>query len=321
MCIAAHWLSRFLDTIQTRLSGEAGLLSPDRIITVARTRSASEHFCCCTRYKNREWALQLLGFGGIVFILLYNFFIFFVTRERVYLYYVLASIAINIVVIPGCAGLLSYIFPYTPLLAQDLWYAAAAGWIGLTALFARGFLLKNTDADVEKKILTYSAYISAVLAFLPFFVGSNFYIALVFNVLSGLFQFVIFTLAWRSAVLRRYASAYIFLAAWGVPIIIAMIFVGATQGFYPVSDKILYAMIFSSVWEVVCMATALGYRIVILQKEKERTQVQLMEKAKLEGELEAARVVQEQLLPLLQAIPGIEYRAFFQPADTAGGDW
>lgn len=271
--------------------------------------------------QNREWGLQLLGFGGIAFILLYNLFIYFVTREIVYLYYVLASIAINILVIPGCSGLLAYIFPYTPLFAQDLWYASAIGWIALTALFARSFLLKNTQANTEKKILTLAIKISAPLAIVPFITGPNYYIALIFNILSGIFQLIIFTIAWRAAFVRRYPPAIIFLSAWGAPIIFAVIFVGATQGFFPVTDNILYALTASSVWEVVCMATALGYRIVVLQKEKDRTQAELMEKAILEGELQAARVVQEQLLPVPQPIPNLEFAAFFQPSDVAGGDW
>jgi serine phosphatase RsbU (regulator of sigma subunit) len=271
--------------------------------------------------QNREWALQILGFGGIFFILLYNLFIYFVTRDRVYLYYVLASIAINILVIPGCSGLLVYVFPVWPVFAQDLWYASAIGWIALTALFAKGFLLKGTDALLEKKILKFSVWISAPLALIPFIFGPNYYIALFFNILSGIFQFIIFTIAWRAAFIRKYTPAFIFLAAWGVPILVAVVFVGATQGFYPVSNNILYALTASSVWEVVVMATALGYRIVVLQQEKDRTQASLMEKAILEGELQAARVVQEQLLPPQQEVPGLDFAAFFQPADVAGGDW
>ncbi|MEY3902493.1 MAG: putative rane protein, partial [Pseudomonadota bacterium] len=271
--------------------------------------------------QNREWGLQLLGFGGIAFILLYNLFIYLVTREIVYLYYVLASIAVNILVIPGSPGLLVYAFPYTPMFAQDLWYASATGWIALTALFARSFLLKNTQAITEKRILTLVIRITAPLAIVPFITGPNHYIALLFNILSGVFQFIILAIAWRAAFVRKYPPALIFLFAWGAPLICGIIFVGATQGFYPVSDNILYALTASSVWEVVCMATALGYRIVVLQKEKERTQAELMEKAKLEGELQAARVVQEQLLPVPQPIPNLEFAAFFQPADVAGGDW
>lgn len=271
--------------------------------------------------QNREWALQILGFGGIVFILLYNLFIYFVTRDRVYLYYVLASIAINIFVIPGCSGLLVYVFPTWPEFSQDLWYATAIGWISLTALFAKGFLLKGTDSFIEKRILNTAVWISAPLALIPFIFGPNYFIALFFNILSGIFQFIIFTIAWRAAFMRKYTPAFIFLAAWGFPIVVAVVFVGATQGFYPVSNNILYALTASSVWEVVVMATALGYRIVVLQQEKERTQASLMEKAILEGELQAARVVQEQLLPPQQEVPGLDFAAFFQPADVAGGDW
>ncbi len=275
--------------------------------------------------QNREWALQLLGFGGIVFILLYNLFVYFVTKERVYIFYVLASVAVNVLAIPGSSGLLVYIFPYTPVFVQDLWYSSAIGWIALTSLFAKSFLLKNTDAKFEKRILDISVWISAPLAALPFFTGPNELLALLFNLLAGVFQFIIFAIAWRAAFIRKYPPAYIFLCAWGVPIIAAVVFFAGTQGFYPVTDNILYALMASSVWEVVCMATALGYRIVVLQKEKERTQAQLMEKAKLEGELQgelqAARAVQEQLLPLPQQIPGLEFSAFFQPADSAGGDW
>jgi serine phosphatase RsbU (regulator of sigma subunit) len=271
--------------------------------------------------QNREWAFQLLGLGGIVFILLYNIFVYYVTRERVYLFYVLASIAVNILAIPGSAGLLVYIFPYSPVLVQDLWFASAIGWIALTSLFARSFLLKNTDAVIEKRVLTYAAGLSAVLAPLPFIFGPTHHLAILFNLISGIFQFVILTIAWRSAFLRKYTPAVVFLCAWGVPIIAAIVFFAGTQGFYPVTDSILHVLTFSSVWEVVCMATALGYRIVDLQKEKEKTQAQLLEKAMLEGELQAARAVQEQLLPLPEKIDGLEYWAFFQPADTAGGDW
>ena len=46
-----------------------------------------------------------------------------------------------------------------------------------------------------------------------------------------------------------------------------------------------------------------------------------MEKAKLEGELQAAQAVQEQLLPLSGNLPGLHISTYFQPAETAGGDW
>ncbi|NBX16231.1 MAG: hypothetical protein EBR09_02580 [Proteobacteria bacterium] len=271
--------------------------------------------------QNREWAFQLLGLGGIVFILLYNVFVYFVTRERVYLFYVLASIAVNVLAIPGSAGLLVYVFPFSPVFVQDLWFASAIGWIAVTSLFARSFLLKNTTAETEKRILKYAAWISAALVPLPFIFGPTHAIAMLFNLISGVFQFVILTVAWRSAFIRKYTPAFVFLSAWGVPIVAALIFFAGTQGLYPVNDAILHVLTFSSVWEVVCMATALGYRIVDLQKEKEKNQSQLLEKAMLEGELQAARAVQEQLLPLPETIDGLEFSAFFQPADVAGGDW
>ena len=243
------------------------------------------------------------------------------TRDRVYIFYVLASIAVNVLAIPGSAGLLVYVFPESPLLMQDFWFASAIGWIALTSLFAHSFLLRNADAVVEKQILKHAVWISGVMVPLPFIFGPTHQVAILFNFISGIFQFVILTIAWRSAFIRKYTPAYIFLSAWGVPIIVAIVFFAGTQGLYPVTSNILHALTLSSVWEVVCMAIALGYRIVDLQKEKERSQAQLLEKAVLEGELQAARAVQEQLLPLPEKIDGLEFSAFFQPADVAGGDW
>ncbi len=271
--------------------------------------------------KYREWIFQLLGIGGIVFILLYNLFIYFVTRDRVYLYYVLASISVNILAIPGSAGLLVYIFPNSPGLLQHVWFASAIGWIAVTSLFAQSFLLRNTSASFEKRILRYSVWTSCILVPLPLVFGPIHEVAVLFNYISGVFQFIILTIAWRSAFVRRYTPATIFLCAWGVPILAAIVFFAGTHGIFPLTSGVLHALTLSSVWEVVCMATALGYRIVDLQKEKEKSQAQLLEKAILEGELEAARAVQEQLLPLPQRIEGLELSAYFQPADVAGGDW
>ncbi|MEY2987948.1 MAG: putative rane protein [Pseudomonadota bacterium] len=269
----------------------------------------------------KEWIFQLLGIGGIVFILLYNLFVYFVTRDRAYLYYVFASVTVNILAIPGSAGLLVYIFPASPSLLQNVWFASAIGWIALTSLFADAFLLKDTNAENEKRVLKYSVWISSLLVPLPFIFGPTHEVALLFNYISGVFQFVILTIAWRSAFIRKYTPAYIFLCAWGVPILSAIVFFAGTHGFFPVTSDILHALTLSSLWEVVCMATALGYRIVALQREKEKSQAQLVEKAILEGELQAARAVQEQLLPLPQKIDGIDFVTFFQPADVAGGDW
>lgn len=271
--------------------------------------------------KYREWAAQLLGLGGILFVLLYNLFVYLVTRERVYLFYILASIAVNILVLPSCAGMHTYIFPEHPLFAQQLWHASAIGWIGFMALFARDFLFKTDAEHWLARVLKYSAFAPIPMVVLPFLLGPNHDVAVLFNILSGLFQVILFLACWRSAFVKKYPPAYIFMLAWGAPIVAGSIFLGGTQGLWPVTNSILYALMISSVWEVIVMATALGYRIVILQKERETAQAALMEKAKLEGELQAAKVVQEQLLPPAWELPGLQCSAFFQPAETAGGDW
>ncbi len=271
--------------------------------------------------KDREWAIQLFGLGGMLFVLLYNLFVYFVTRERVYLLYILASIAVNLLVFPGCSGLHVYLFPNHPILAQEIWHASAIGWITFTALFARDFLFKADYEHPISRILKYSALCAAPLTALPFLIGPNHEVAVFFNIVSGLFQFILLLACWRSAFVKKYTPAFIFLLAWGFPIVSGAVFLAATQGFFPVTDVILYTLTASSVWEVIVMATALGYRIVVLQKEQNRVQLQLMEKAKLEGELQAAQAVQEQLLPLSGNLPGIHISTYFQPAETAGGDW
>jgi serine phosphatase RsbU (regulator of sigma subunit) len=273
------------------------------------------------KVRSIEWAAQLFGLGGILFVLLYNLFVYFVTRERVYLFYILASVAVNILVLPSCAGMHAYFFPSYPDFAEKLWHASAIGWVAFMALFAREFLFKTDPNHWIARFLKYSVYASLPLSTVPFFFGIDQHVAVAFNIISGLFQIVLFAACWQSAVVRRYPPAFIFMLAWGAPIITGSIFIGATQGLWPVTNSILYALMISSVWEVIVMATALGYRIVVLQKEREVAQTALMEKARLEGELQAAKVVQEQLLPASYELPGLQISTFFQPAEIAGGDW
>ena len=274
-----------------------------------------------SKIRSLEWAAQLFGLGGILFVLLYNLFVYFVTRERVYLFYILASVAVNILVLPSCAGMHTYVFPQYPEFAQKLWHASAIGWVAFMALFARDFLFKTDLNHWIAKLLRSSVAPALSLAALPFIFGTNHHVAVAFNVISGLFQIVLFAACWQSAVGKKYPPAFIFMLAWGAPIIAGSIFIGATQGLWPVTNSILYALMISSVWEVILMATALGYRIVVLQKEREAAQLALIEKSKLEGELQAAKVVQEQLLPASYELPGLQISAYFQPAEIAGGDW
>ncbi len=247
--------------------------------------------------RNLELAVGLFGLGGVIFVLLYNLFVWAVTRDRSYLLYVLASVTTHLLAVPGTTGALNYVFPHDPLLQESVWHASAIGWMGVTSYFVREFLVRDSRHVLERTALTWSGRLGLALAVVPLVFGPHDPVAFSFNVLTGLCQLLVFVISIRAAFWWRDRVARIFIAAWGVPLVAGAVFIVGSNGFYPVTDGILYVLSASSVWEVVVMALALGFRINLLQKDKAAAAAKLRE-----ANTELTRQISERSVQLFSAL-------------------
>lgn len=226
-------------------------------------------------------------FGLMLVMLLYNLFIYFTVRDKIYLYYVVYILItiLNQASLQGYA--FKYLWPNSPQLAISsvYLYPALAGLFAM--LFAKMFL--NTRHHVPKLDKGLMGLMGVfAIAILLLFVKKykeSFGIMQLNTMIGSLYVLYL-----SIAVLRKgYRPAMFFLVAWTVLLVGATIFVLKDFGVFPYNNLTASTLEIGSAFEVVLLSFALADKINILRKEREAAQAEAL--VALE---ENARIIREQ---------------------------
>lgn len=226
-------------------------------------------------------------FGIMLVMLLYNLFIYFTTKDKGYLYYVLYIFLLSL----SQASLSGYAFRF--LWPNSLWMAQNSVYLfpalaGLAAMaFVKEFLQTKIVAPKLTKVLNVLIGIF-VFAILCTFIGFK---LLSFNLMQlNTAIGSLFVLYLSAIVLKRgNKSAVFFLIAWTILLVGATVFVLKDFGVFPYNNFTSSILAIGSAIEVVLLSFALANKISILRKERETAQAQAMQAVE-----ENARIVREQ---------------------------
>ncbi len=228
-----------------------------------------------------------LYFGIILVMFFYNLFLYFVIRDRLYLFYVFYILTVGLTQACLQGHTYKYLWPDWPWLAIQSTYLIpiCSGW-GV-AFFVRHFLqtakyTPRLDKGLNVFIVLYA--VCAVLSLLEFYNLGQELIQL--NAMLG----SLYTLWIGYAIARKgNRPAKIFLLAWSFFLTGVCVFVLRNFNLLPFNTFTYYIMQIGSAAEVVLLSFALADRINTLKREKEASQVQALDILK-----ENERIIKEQ---------------------------
>ncbi len=233
--------------------------------------------------------IQGIYLGFMLLILLYNLFLFFSTREKLYLFYVAYVASITWFMSTVYQYVFEYLWPGVPLLNQ---YAVASSAITiLTAtLFTREFLhTKKLAPRLHRFSIIFIVWslLVFVLVFTPFKLTA------LMLAQSGIMLMAIYFLITGVAIYSKgYHPAKFYLMAWSFLIAGFIAAILESVNVLPVLYYINSMQVGSAI-EVTLLSLALGDRINIYKKEREEAQAKSLKIAH-----EKAELIQQQNLLL-----------------------
>ncbi|WP_108869089.1 sensor histidine kinase [Aquimarina aquimarini] len=262
-------------TFYLRVKSDQPLFFPLRVGTLANFAA----------YEHDLDFLQGIYFGFMLLIFLYNLFLYFSTRERIYLYYIAYVFSITWFMASIFGYFFEYFWPNSPIINQIV--VVSAGLTMITAtLFTQKFLNTKKSNSIMHKGLIVFLIVGLLVCVLVLFgykieglklsQGGLLIMAVYFLILGVQFK------------LQGYRPAKYYLFAWGA-LIVGICFAILESLNLTFVMKYVNAMQIGSALEVVLLSFALGDRINMYKKQKEDAQLDALLAAK-----ENERLIQEQ---------------------------
>jgi signal transduction histidine kinase len=217
-------------------------------------------------------SLVSLYIGVMIALLLYNLFLYFSVKDKVYFFYCLYILFIS----AAQLSLLGYSY-FLIFFQNAIWYehsiiifSSLSGIFGV--LFLKNFLqtqkhLSGINKGLSLIVIVYS--FGAILRVLGFVSLSY-----SFTDVGGLLVVVFFMSTGIIMAKRGYRPAFYFLAAWGFFLFGLLLFVFQNQGLINFGSFSNLPMLVGTAFEAILLSLALADRINILKKEKEKEQLE-----------------------------------------------
>ena len=217
--------------------------------------------------------IMSLYFGGLLALILYNFFLYFSTRDRSYFLYIMyvSSFMIWQLSLNGFIPFQTY---------TKVSYAYINGlfvplFIAFLFLFSREILDTKKMFPKIDQLMKYIAYMFFVLAILTQIELYNSYIVL--NYAATITFPILLYIGFKSYFAGNKVAIY-FIMAQGVFLALSTIYSLMTEGYIEYTLLSRHGIVVGSFIEIVLFSLALGYRLRILQDEK----IYLSNKANIE---------------------------------------
>lgn len=240
---------------------------------------------------NRVRSLKYLAFGGYIGIMLvmalYNLFVYFSTRDRSYLIYVLYILSIALAQLTFVGIGQFYLWP-----DQTWWAQRASVMLTLmSALAASAFMRSFIDTK---------RFAPKLDQWLPAWYGFLIITAVIYATVDPVLGYQLDQVATGSFATFMFATAVVarknrsrqatfFLLAWSTFLVGVVIYVMKDVGILEYNYFTIYTMPVGSAMEAVLLSFGLADRINTLRKEKERSQADA-----LAASLENQRIIREQ---------------------------
>jgi len=225
--------------------------------------------------------------GLMVFLVLYNFFVFLSMRDRGYLHYVLYILTLCLAQLTLHGVGQAHLWPGMPRFAASASVIFTLASMLFAGSFTRRFLGLPTLLPRMDRILK-GAMVLIGITLLIHLVHSRAVGYQLAHALTGPYSLLLIVVA-VMAIRSGSRAARFFLVAWGFFLAGVVIYILRDVGVLPWNDLTTYSIPLGSAIEGVLLSFGLADRINILRKEKERSQADTL-RALQENE----RLVQEQ---------------------------
>lgn len=229
--------------------------------------------------------------GIILVMFLYNLVIYFLTRDRSYLFYILYLLTLGL----AQAALFGYtdrfLFASAPYF-NKIFAVLSGALVGIASIFfINNFLRLKTKAPLFRRLLLGVVALDIIGIILLFSGFEAFSYKMVNMVALG--GSIVAIIAAVKLAQSGYKPANFFLLAWSVFLVSVVIFALKDFDIIPYNPLFRRSMLFGSSVEVVLLSVALADRINQLRREKEYSQARALEMAR-----ENERIIKEQNIEL-----------------------
>ena len=217
-----------------------------------------------------EDTLMGIYLGVIIVMILYNMFIFFSTKDKNYLFYVIYILIVGVTQLNFNGYAYKFLWPNSIYISSIAVYILSS-LVAISAMeFMKRFLsTKERHYKLHRYFILFYIiyYVAIVLALFKKF-NLSYQIIQVNAMLAS--SFMIYVAAKISK--PGYRPATFFLIAWSTFLVGVSVFVFKDKGVLPYNVFTCYTMQLGSAIEVILLSFALADRINILKKEKEDSQ-------------------------------------------------
>lgn len=234
--------------------------------------------------------LYIFYFGAIITIGLYNLFLFFFLRDKVYLYYV-AYVFIFVVWSANYKGIL---LPYITIDTYDILQIIIPLFFTLLILFSQEVLeTKKNFLNFHYVLNGFIGIFMMSLIWMLIDMHSGFYFMNVF--MSPLLPFLLLTSLW--ALYKGHKIAKIYIGAVSIYMFTIAILGQVALGFIPYTVLFSNAPIIGSFIEIILLSVLLAYRITIIRREHMMSQQILLDHKATES-IRFSNMLDEKILEL-----------------------
>ena len=208
-------------------------------------------------------SLFSLYFGAILALLLYNFFIYLLNREKVYFYYILYVLSFLTWQLTS-----NGFYPFNTFNSNFTFYALGSivpMWIAMLIFFSRSILETKKLLPKSDKFLLFIGIFYILLTFTSMFFSQKSFI--VINLLATFILPFLLYIGYRSYKLGN-KPAIFFVIAQTTFLSMSTLFSLMSDGVFEYSTLTRYGIVVASFIEMILFAFALGYKIKQLQDEK-----------------------------------------------------
>lgn len=218
----------------------------------------------------------LLGIyiGFVIVMFFYNLFIYFSTRDKGYLYYVLWIFSAGIVFASWKGYFYQYFFFSSPKWINLPSQIATGFMIISLALFVKQFLQIKTYLPAFTKYFNVSILVGTLIIPLTFFV--NFFVLGAIASLFIIYTCVIALIAGIRGYLKGIKAARFFIISWSVYLVGLAIAVFNIFGLIPITDFSYNFSVFGSAVSYLLLSFALADKINEYRLEKEQAQIEII---------------------------------------------
>lgn len=212
-----------------------------------------------------------LFFGALTIMIFYNLFVFLMSREEAYLYYVVLIAAISIFELAVMGYGSMYLWREDPGWMNSHVQTISVGLcLTFVVLFTRSILdIQSLSRRLDQALL-WVCGISALMAVAGALVATQWVVR--FTAIWPLVVVILVIISGIVAVARMQSGAVIFVAAWGAGLIGALLYSAQQQGWLPANELTVNSLKFGIVLNVVLLSFSMASHIRKLRQEKESYQ-------------------------------------------------